>query len=80
MAWTQPVIDQLTMFPHVKHDDLCDTVTQALAWLRDTGILSAQEAKFRETISGELVEINPIENLPENVVRLKRANSNPYSV
>lgn len=79
MAWAQPVIDQLTMFPHVKHDDLCDTVTQALTWLRDSGVLSAQSPMMRELASGEFVEVNPLEPIPENVVRIRKGNKNPYS-
>jgi predicted phage terminase large subunit-like protein len=37
--WAEMVITQCAQFPRAKHDDLCDTTSQALKHLRDTGIL-----------------------------------------
>lgn len=37
--WAQMVIDQCSSFPKAKHDDLVDTVSQALKHLRSIGIL-----------------------------------------
>ena len=36
--WSDRVIDQCTSFPRASHDDLVDSVTQALRWLRDNGV------------------------------------------
>jgi len=38
-TFVDKVIDQVSAFPKVSHDDLVDTVSQALKYLRDTGIL-----------------------------------------
>ena len=35
-AWTEPFIDQITMFPAARHDDMVDAMTQAAAWLLRT--------------------------------------------
>ena len=32
-AWTEPFIEQVTMFPNARHDDQADMMTQASAWL-----------------------------------------------
>jgi len=32
--WTHKVIEQLTLFPNAKHDDLTDAITQASIWLQ----------------------------------------------
>jgi len=32
-AWSEPFIEQLTMFPNAAHDDMCDVMSQAAAWL-----------------------------------------------
>ena len=32
-AWTEPFIEQLTTFPNAKNDDMCDSMSQAAAWL-----------------------------------------------
>jgi predicted phage terminase large subunit-like protein len=41
--WAQMVIDQVTNFPRAGHDDLTDTVSQALKFLRDQGAAMSQE-------------------------------------
>ena len=33
-AWTEPLIQQLTMFPHAAHDDMADMISQASIWLQ----------------------------------------------
>ena len=38
-AWADMVVTQSEQFPKGKHDDLHDTVTQALSWLRSTGMI-----------------------------------------
>jgi predicted phage terminase large subunit-like protein len=38
-SWAEPLVNQLCAFPEVRHDDLVDTVSQALRVLRDMGWL-----------------------------------------
>jgi predicted phage terminase large subunit-like protein len=38
--WAEPLITQLCAYPEVRHDDLLDTVTQALRILRDMGFIN----------------------------------------
>jgi len=38
-SWAEPLVNQLCAFPEVRHDDLTDTVSQALRVLRDMGWL-----------------------------------------
>ena len=38
-SWAEPLVNQLCAFPGVRHDDLTDTVSQALRVLRDMGWL-----------------------------------------
>lgn len=38
-AWSDMVITQVGTFPHGKHDDIVDTVSQALRHMRDLGLL-----------------------------------------
>jgi predicted phage terminase large subunit-like protein len=39
-AWAEMVIQQTSVFPKGKHDDLVDTASQALRYLRDIGLLT----------------------------------------
>lgn len=41
--WAQDVIDELLSFPHAPHDDLTDTTSQAILWLRDSFNASTDE-------------------------------------
>jgi predicted phage terminase large subunit-like protein len=36
-AWTEPFIQQLTMFPNAAHDDMADMMSQASIWLQPRG-------------------------------------------
>jgi predicted phage terminase large subunit-like protein len=38
-SWADMVINQAAQFPKAKHDDLVDTVSMALRYLRDSGLL-----------------------------------------
>lgn len=42
LAWADQVITQVSQFPKGKHDDLVDTVSMGVKYLRDTGILVRQ--------------------------------------
>jgi predicted phage terminase large subunit-like protein len=37
-AWTEPFIEQITAFPNAAHDDMCDAMSQAAAWLLQTPV------------------------------------------
>ena len=37
-AWAELVIEEMAAFPKAKHDDLCDSATQAINYLRSTGL------------------------------------------
>jgi predicted phage terminase large subunit-like protein len=37
-AWTEPLVEQLTMFPNAAHDDMADMMTQAAAWLLQANV------------------------------------------
>jgi predicted phage terminase large subunit-like protein len=41
-AWTEPLVEQLTMFPNAAHDDMCDMMSQAAAWLLQASIPTVQ--------------------------------------
>lgn len=42
-AFAEKVIDQVSAFPKAPHDDLVDTVSQALRYLRESGILMRRD-------------------------------------
>jgi predicted phage terminase large subunit-like protein len=44
-AWADKVIRQMAQFPAAKHDDLTDSVTQAINWLRSIGKLRTDEER-----------------------------------
>jgi predicted phage terminase large subunit-like protein len=47
MEWCDQVINQCAIFPKGSHDDLVDSVTMALRYLRDHGFgLTREEARF----------------------------------
>jgi predicted phage terminase large subunit-like protein len=50
-SWAEMVITQVSTFPKGKHDDLTDTVSMALNWLRKTGMLQR-----RDEVSQDLEE------------------------
>jgi predicted phage terminase large subunit-like protein len=41
--WADKLITQVSVFPRGKHDDLVDSMSQALRWLRDQGMLMRPE-------------------------------------
>jgi len=46
-AWTEPFIEQITMFPSAKHDDMADAMSQAAAWLLQTPVHTVQVIPVR---------------------------------
>lgn len=65
ISWARPVVEQGRLFPNTEHDDLVDTMTQALIYLMDIGELRLPEAA---------------EELPasRDYAAAKRARRNPY--
>jgi predicted phage terminase large subunit-like protein len=61
-AWADQVITQCAQFPRAKHDDLVDTVSQALRHLRTTGMLtrSAEHLQRIEDNSRTKPNIRPL--------------------
>lgn len=49
--WSQMVIDQTSRFPRGKHDDLVDTVSQALIYMRATGVATRREEYEEEVLA-----------------------------
>lgn len=51
-SWAELVIAETEMFPKGKHDDLADTVSQAINWLRKQGLarLSFEQEEFTRPI------------------------------
>jgi predicted phage terminase large subunit-like protein len=47
-SWADMVISECASFPKGKHDDIVDTVTQALRFLRTTGMISRGEERTAE--------------------------------
>jgi predicted phage terminase large subunit-like protein len=48
--WAQKTIDNTAIFPYGKHDDLYDSVIQAIKHLRDTGLLRSDEDRRAEEL------------------------------
>jgi len=66
ITWARPLVTQCEEFPNGEHDDLVDTLTQALIYLRDAGMLELRAAPDEE---------------PEDIDYGERRNvgCNPYS-
>jgi phage terminase large subunit-like protein len=47
-SWADMVITQTSVFPKGKHDDLVDTVSQAMKHLRDMGLLVRSQERLNE--------------------------------
>lgn len=50
-VWAQMVIDQCASFPMGKHDDLVDTVSMALAYFRNNGLIKRREEYKQDVFS-----------------------------
>lgn len=58
-SWADQLIHQLMLFPNGEHDDLVDTMSQALIFLRDSGLLSLDEAKGERDYAPPKERVNP---------------------
>lgn len=45
-SWASMVVDECAMFPRGRYDDLTDSVTQAVYWLRKCGFLERRQEQF----------------------------------
>lgn len=63
LKWADKVIDQCEVFPKGKHDDLVDTTSMALKYLRETGILVRQPERIAEIDAGRTHRGKPPEPL-----------------
>jgi predicted phage terminase large subunit-like protein len=41
-GWTEPFIEQITMFPNAAHDDMADAMSQASCWLLQASLHTCQ--------------------------------------
>lgn len=46
--WSEMVISEVSQFPFAKHDDITDTVSQALRHLRDVGLIARAPERYAE--------------------------------
>jgi predicted phage terminase large subunit-like protein len=55
-AWTDKFIEQVTMFPHARHDDISDATSQASIWLQanthELGLVAWWKRKAAEIAAG----------------------------
>lgn len=59
-AWANKLIDQLITFPNAGSDDLTDTTSQCLIYLRDAGMLTLDAHKYLdEDLPSQEPRINP---------------------
>jgi predicted phage terminase large subunit-like protein len=63
LRWADQVIHQCEVFPKGKHDDLVDTTSMALKYLRETGILVRQPERIAEIDAGRQHRGKPLEPL-----------------
>jgi phage terminase large subunit-like protein len=61
--WAEPLVAQVCSFPEAEHDDLTDTLSQALRLLKDMGFL----------------DIDPVAPDTEYVDEEYRQKGNPYA-
>lgn len=57
--WAQDVIDEMANFPVGRYDDLTDSVTQSMKYLRDTGMLRTDEEARHEEMQGVMHRPKP---------------------
>lgn len=66
MTWCDPFLEQVSMFPNARHDDMHDTMVQALIMLKDMRFLEGASIPREEED-----EMEPWD---------KEQNINPYAV
>ena len=51
-AWTEPFIEQITLFPNSRNDDMADMMSQAAAWL---ALASMPSLTISNAFTGEVL-------------------------
>jgi predicted phage terminase large subunit-like protein len=61
VSWAQPMLKQMSRFPVAEHDDLVDTVTQAIIFMKDNGLILLPRAirEDREPKRAKKQHVNP---------------------
>jgi predicted phage terminase large subunit-like protein len=57
--WADLLISQLLLFPNGEHDDLVDTMSQALIYLRDARMLTIDDGKYKDEYVRPIERSNP---------------------
>ena len=57
--WADLLINQLLLFPNGEHDDLVDTMSQALIYLRDARMLTIDDGKYKDEYVRPVERSNP---------------------
>lgn len=68
--WVEPFLAEITMFPNAKHDDYVDTLTQALALLKDMGFLTGEQAE----------KTHDVDSKDESWDEYEEKTQNPYAL
>jgi predicted phage terminase large subunit-like protein len=55
-AWTEPFVQQITMFPGAAHDDMCDMMSQAAIWLQ-AGSMQLGYIEYLKQEAGRLAQV-----------------------
>lgn len=58
-AWVNPLMHELLAFPNAEHDDMVDSMTQALIYLRDAGFLNLDADKWVDDYVPPKERVNP---------------------
>ena len=58
-AWVNPLMHELLAFPNAEHDDMVDSMTQALIYLRDAGFLNLDADKWENDYVPPKERVNP---------------------
>lgn len=61
ISWAQPLITQMEKFPNAKHDDLVDTFTQAIIYIKNNRLIELPyfTADIDETVDYTKKQVNP---------------------
>jgi hypothetical protein len=52
--WAELVITEMEVFPRGRYDDLTDSTTQAIKYIRDNGLLQTDEETRHEELLGAM--------------------------
>jgi hypothetical protein len=52
--WAELVITEMEVFPKGRYDDLTDSTTQAIKYIRDNGLLQTDEETRYEELQGAM--------------------------